>query len=176
MTDKNKKALSIRELVLFAMLGALMFCSKIIMEALPNVHLLGMFTIVFTIVYRKKALIPIYVYVALVGIYAGFAYWWVHHLYVWTILWGITMLLPKKMPRVVAIIVYCTVGCLHGLLYGAMSAPVETVVHGFNFEQTLAWIGYGMPFDVIHAIGNTVTALLVLPLSELLLKLEKKKR
>ena len=53
-----------RETVIFAMLGALMYASKIVMEALPNIHLLGMFTIVFTIVFRKKALIPIYVYVA----------------------------------------------------------------------------------------------------------------
>ena len=49
------------ELVLFAMLGALMFCSKIIMEVLPNIHLLGMFTVTFTLVFRSKALIPIYV-------------------------------------------------------------------------------------------------------------------
>ena len=34
------------EMVLFAMLGSLMFCSKIILEAFPNIHLLGMLTVV----------------------------------------------------------------------------------------------------------------------------------
>jgi hypothetical protein len=66
---QNKTALSTKEIVLFSMLGAIMFCSKIIMEALPNIHLLGMLTMTYTIVFRRKALIPIYVYVFLTGVY-----------------------------------------------------------------------------------------------------------
>ncbi len=174
MTKRQRRGLSVRELVLFAMLGSLMFCSKLIMEALPNIHLLGMFTVVFTIVYRKKALIPIYVYVFLTGIYAGFAYWWFAHLYVWTILWGITMILPRKMPPAVSAVVYCIICCLHGLFYGALCAPAEALALGFDFEQTLAWIASGLAFDIMHAVGNTVAALLVLPMKELLLKLEKR--
>ena len=42
----------IREMVIFAMLGTVMFCSKIILEVLPNIHLRGMLTMVYTIVYR----------------------------------------------------------------------------------------------------------------------------
>ena len=52
--------LSTRELAIFGMLGSLMYASKIIMEAAPNIHLLGVFTIAFTVVYRKKALYPLY--------------------------------------------------------------------------------------------------------------------
>ena len=72
------------------MLGTIMFVSKIVMEALPNIHLLGTLTMTYTVVYRKKALIPLYVYVFLNGLYAGFSLWWVPYLYIWTILWGIT--------------------------------------------------------------------------------------
>lgn len=178
MQSRQKKWLSVRELVLFSMFGALMFCSKLVMEGLPNIHLLGMFTITFTLVYRKKALFPIYVYVFLLGIYGGFAYWWIANLYTWTILWGTIMLLPRKALAkchpIVTAIICCIVCGLHGLLYGVMTSPVEALVHGFDLEQTLAWIAYGLPFDITHAIGNTVIALLVLPLSRLLLKLEKK--
>lgn len=39
---KNGK-LTIREMAVFAMLGALMYASKMIMEVAPNVHLLGVF-------------------------------------------------------------------------------------------------------------------------------------
>lgn len=93
--------LTIRELTIFSMLGALMYVSKVIMEFAPNVHLLGVFTIAFTVVYRAKALYPIYIYVLLNGIFAGFATWWIPYLYIWTVLWGITMLLPRKMPKTV---------------------------------------------------------------------------
>ena len=76
-----------------------MFVSKIVMEFLPNIHLLGMLTMVYTLTFRSKALIPIYIYVFVNGLYAGFAVWWVPYLYVWTILWAVTMLLPRRMPR-----------------------------------------------------------------------------
>ena len=66
--------LSTREIAVFGMLGAVMYSSKVLMEIAPNVHLLGVFTMAFTIVYRQKALYPIYTYVILNGIMAGFAY------------------------------------------------------------------------------------------------------
>ena len=95
---QNGRTLTVREITKFAMLGTLMFCSKIMMEWAPNIHLLGTFTMVYTLTYRKKALIPIYVYVLLNGIYAGFSLWWIPYLYIWTVLWAVTMLLPRKMP------------------------------------------------------------------------------
>ena len=98
--------LTTREMTVFAMLGALMYASKIALEFLPNVHLLGVFTIAFTIVYGKKALYPIYIYVLLLGMLNGFATWWIPHLYLWTVLCAVTLLLPKRMPKPVAAIVY----------------------------------------------------------------------
>lgn len=152
------------------MLGTLMFCSKIVMEPLPNIHLLGMFTMVFTITFRKKALMPIYVYALITGIYAGFSMWWIPHLYIWTVLWGITMLLPKKMPKKIACIVYPFICALHGLAFGTLFAPTQALFFGFNFKQTIAWIISGLPWDAIHAVGNLCTGLLIVPLSELLKK------
>ena len=71
-------------MAVYAMFGVLMLTSKILMEAVPNVHLLGMFTMLLTVVYRRRALYPIYVYVLLNGVYAGFASWWLPYLYIWT--------------------------------------------------------------------------------------------
>ena len=166
---------AIFEMVLFAMFGALMFCSKLIMEALPNIHLLGMFTMVLTVSFRAKALIPIYIYVLLNGIYAGFNMWWVPYLYIWTILWGVTMLVPKKIPPKLALVVYPVICSLHGFAYGTLYAPAQALMFGFNFEQTVAWIIAGIPFDIIHGISNIFTGLLVYPFSELIKKLMKRR-
>lgn len=155
------------------MFAALMFCSKIIMEALPNIHLLGMLVMLYTVVFRAKALIPLYLYVIIQGFYAGFAPWWVPYLYVWTVLWGVTMLLPKKMPHKVAMIVYPIICALHGFAFGTIYAPGQALLYGFTFEQTLAWIASGLPFDVIHGISNFFVGMLTLPLSELIKKLMK---
>ena len=97
-------------MIVFAMLGTLMFTSKLLMELLPNVHLLGAFTMSYTVAFRKKALIPIYVYVFVNGVYAGFATCWIPYLYVWAVLWGVVMLLPKRMPEVVAVPDYMGLG------------------------------------------------------------------
>ena len=156
------------------MLGTLMLCSKLVMEILPNIHLLGMFTMLYTVTFRTKALVPLYIYIFLNGLYAGFAVWWVPYLYVWTVLWGVTMLLPKNMPDKAAYIVYPIVCMLHGLSFGILYAPGQAILYGFNFEQTLAWIAAGVGFDIMHAVGGLAAGFLVLPLSKLLKKLSDK--
>ena len=127
-TKRDNKNLSPRgvgnfifEIALFAMFGALMFASKKIMEVIPNVHLLGMFIMVLTVVFRVKALIPIYLYIMLDGLFGGFGMWWIPYLYIWAVLWGITMLLPKNIPPKIAAVVYPLICALHGLAFGTSS-------------------------------------------------------
>ncbi len=151
-----------------------MFCSKVIMEVLPNIHLLGMLTMVYTVVYRKKALIPIYIYVFINGLYAGFAAWWVPYLYLWTVLWGITMAIPRNITRKAALIVYPIICSLHGFAFGRLYAPAQALLFGLNFEQMTAWIISGLPWDVIHGVGNLFAGMLIVPISEMLKKLMKK--
>lgn len=170
---KKKAALSTREIVVFAMLGTILFLSKLIMEWAPNIHLVGMLIMVYTLVYRKKALIPIYAYVVLLGVYYGFATWWVPYLYIWTVLWGVTMLLPKNMPKKIAVPVYMVVCGLHGLCYGILYAPAQALFFGLNFKGMITWILAGLPFDALHGLGNLAAGILIIPLTELLMKLEK---
>ena len=170
----QSKKIPLRQLIIFALLGTIMFISKILMEALPNVHLLGALTITYTLVYRWRALIPIYVYVFLNGLFAGFDPWWIPYLYIWTVLWAATMLLPRKMPRAAACVIYPLLCGAHGLLYGILYAPAQAIMFNMNFAQMITWISTGVTFDIIHALGNTVAGLLIYPLSEALRKLENK--
>lgn len=165
--------LSIREIVVFGMLGAMMFASKLIMELAPNIHLLGVFTIVFTVVYRQKALYPIYTYVILNGIFCGFATWWIPYLYIWTVLWGVTMLIPKQMPKRAKPIVYMAVNACHGFAFGILYAPTQAIIFGLDFKGMLAWIAAGFPFDCIHGVSNFFCGILIVPLILLFKKVEK---
>lgn len=164
--------LKTREIVIFGMLGAVMYASKLIMEAVPNVHLLGVFTIAFTVVYRRKALYPIYTYVILNGILAGFAAWWIPYLYLWTVLWGVIMLLPQKMPEKIRPVVYMIVNACHGFLFGTLYAPAQALLFGLSFKGMIAWIIAGLPFDFVHGIGNFFCGMLIVPVISLLTKLE----
>ena len=148
-----------------------MYASKVVMEFAPNVHLLGVFTIAFTVVYRAKALYPIYVYVLLNGIFAGFATWWIPYLYIWAVLWGITMLLPKKMPKPVRPVVYAVVNALHGFSFGTLYAPAQAFLFGLNFKGMIAWIVAGLPYDFVHGVSNLICGLLFIVPMILILKL-----
>lgn len=165
--------LNIKEMAVFGMLGALMFASKKLMEFLPNVHLLGVFIIAFTVVYRLKALYPIYIYVVLDGIFSGFNLWWIPYLYIWTLLWGAVMLLPKKLPKKAKPFVYMALCGLHGFLFGILYAPAQAIFFRLSFDATLTWIAAGLPFDIVHGISNLVCGMLICPIIALLRKSEK---
>ena len=160
-------------MAVFAMLGALMYASKMIMEVAPNVHLLGVFTIAFTVVYRKKALYPIYTYVLLNGIFCGFATWWIPYLYLWAVLWGATMLLPKRIPEKLRPLVYMLRGAAHGFLFGTLYAPAQALLYGLSFQKMVAWIISGLPWDFVHGVSNFFCGILIVPIVKILTFLEK---
>ena len=168
--------LNLKEVILFGLLGAMMFSSKLIMEVLPNIHLIALFVVTLTVVFRQKALYPLYVFVFVTGLYAGFATWWVPYLYIWTVLWGVVMLLPRKMPLWLAPPVYAIVSACHGFLYGVLYAPAQALLFGMSFDGMLAWIVAGFPFDLIHGISNLVCGVMIVPFVTLLNRLKKQYR
>ena len=150
-----------------------MYASKMIMEVAPNVHLLGVFTIAFTVVYRKKALYPIYTYVLLNGIFCGFATWWIPYLYLWAVLWGATMLLPKRIPEKLRPLVYMLLCAAHGFLIGTLYAPAQALLYGLSFQKMIAWIISGLPWDFVHGVSNFFCGILIVPIVKILTFLEK---
>lgn len=171
---KSKRLQNLTELIIFAMLGAVMLILKKYMEWLPNIHPLGMFIASSTVAYRKKALIPLYTYVFLDGFLSGFAIWWIPYLYIWTVLWAMIMLLPKNMKPKAAVPVYAIVCGIHGLLFGTLYAPFQALAFKLNFQGMLAWIAAGFPFDLLHAAGDFAAGLLVVPISNALISFQKK--
>lgn len=162
--------ITVREMVTFSLLGVIMFISKMVMEFLPNIHMLAMLIVAYTVVYRGKALFPIYVFVFLTGALYGFGTWWVPYLYIWTILWGAVMLLPRNLPEKISIPAYMVVAMLHGLLYGTLYAPFQAIAFGLSFKGMLLWIAAGIPWDILHAVGNLCTGALIVPCIRILEK------
>ena len=150
-----------------------MYASKLIMEFAPNVHLLGVFTIAFTVVYRKKALYPIYTYVLLNGMFSGFATWWIPYLYLWTVLWGVVMLLPRNMSNKMQTIVYMIVCAAHGFLFGTLYATAQAILYGLDFKGMIAWIVAGLPWDFVHGVSNFFCGILIMPIISVLRMAQK---
>ncbi|MBO5373855.1 MAG: hypothetical protein J6A54_00205 [Clostridia bacterium] len=169
------KKSKILDLVIFAMLGSILFISKIVTELLPNIHPVTMLIAVFTLVYRSRALIPIYVYVAISGVFYGLATWWIPYLYIWTLAWALFMLIPKN-ASIKAKGILASIFCgLHGLFYGILYAPAQALLFGLDFKGMIAWIIAGFPFDLLHMLGNVIISLLVVPIYKVLSRLEEKR-
>ena len=175
MTGRERHLDRLRQLTVFAMLGVIMFVSDILMEFLPNVHIVGVLTVVYTIAYRWKALVPIYIYVLLNGLFSGFGIWWLAYLYVWSVLWGVAMLIPRGLGRRAKLVLYTTVCTLHGLCFGLLYVPVQ-MIYNSDIKYIISWLTVGfITTDIYHGIGNCIFGiLLIIPLSELLIKLENK--
>ena len=175
MTAKTNRHLTVREITVFAFFGTIMYLSAQI-DLIPNVHPLTLFIAAFTVVYRAKALIPLYLYVFLEGLFGGFdLYWWPPYLYIWLFTWIFVMLIPKGTKEWLAAPLITVICGLNGILFGVMFAPYQClVVFKGNFDLMMPWILSGLPFDVSHMTGNLVSSVLVLPLARLLCRLERK--
>ena len=163
----------LKELVIFAVLGAIMFISHLALMGIPNIGFIGLFIAAYTLTYRVRALIPIYIYIMLYGIFFGLMTW-IPYLFVWLPLWGLFMLIGKfNLPLVVKVPVYMILCALHGLSFGTLYAPFAALLFGipFRLSTMLAWIAAGFPFDIAHALGNFAAGVLIVPLSELLKRL-----
>lgn len=166
--------LTVRQIAPYAMLGATMYSTKLVTDMLPNINVLGAVTIAYTLVYRKQALYPIYVFVLLTGLFSGFATWWLPYLYTWAVLWGVSMLLPRDVFDRSNRLLYMVTCCAYGLLFGTLYAPAQALMYGLNFRQTLAWIAAGLPWDLVHGVSNFFMGFLIVPLAKLLLRLNQR--
>ena len=172
----KKIKIPVKDLAVFAVLGTIMYISRVVMAGIPSVHILGLIIASVTIAYRVRALIPIYVYVMLEGIFAGFSLWWLPYTYMWLILWAMFMLAGKlKIPNVIKIPLYMVVCGLHGMSFGILWAPAQALMFNFSFEMTVACVMAGFWFDLVHGISNFAAGSLILPLSELLKILDKRR-
>lgn len=173
--SKIKRTRSLDELktlVVCVMLGTLMFISDILMEFLPNIHIVGVLIVIYTIVYRSRALISIYVYVFINGLVSGFGIWWIGYLYIWTILWVLVMFVPRRLGDRAKTIIYVAIATLHGFAFGLLYLPVQTY---FSSDPAYLFSWWSIGFvtaDIYHGIANCIFGiLLVKPISKLLLKL-----
>jgi len=165
--------LTTNRLAVFGLMGALMYASRQAMAVLPNIHLIGVFIVVLTVVYGKLALYPLYTFVLLEGLLAGFGTWWLPYLYIWTVLWGAVMLLPKNMKPQTAAVVYALVCACHGFLYGVLYAPAQALIFGLSWEGMLAWIASGFTFDLIHGFSNLVCGVMIMPLVKVVQRMDR---
>ena len=158
-----------RQIALFGMLGALTFGAKVAMAGLPNIEPVSLFVMLFAVTFGWKALYPVYLYVLLEILLYGIQLWNINYLYVWAVLAAVAIAMRHlKNP-----LWWALLSGLFGLAFGLLCTPVYAAIGGFDYA--LRWWIAGLSFDLLHAIGNLVIALILfVPLRKLLDRLYKK--
>jgi energy-coupling factor transport system substrate-specific component len=160
---------TLREIALFGILGALTFGAKVAMSFLPNIEPVSLLVMLYAVVFGKKALYPIYLYVILEILFYGIQLWNINYLYVWALLALGAWMLRKSQSG----LAWALLSGVFGLFFGALCAPVYIFVGGLGFA--VSWWISGIPFDLMHCAGNFAMALvLFMPLRRLLDKLYRK--
>ena len=157
--------LKIREITLFAVLGAMTFAAKYVMAVLPNIEPVSVCVMLFAVTFGKKSVYPICLYILLEFLFFGIGIWNIMYLYVWWIL-ALAAYVCRGMKTPLG---WALLSGSFGLLFGALCAPVDVVIGGLGYAVT-KWAS-GIPFDIAHCAGNFVIALVLFrPMRHLLEK------
>ena len=139
MTASGKyRPMGARELVLLALLGALLLVTKLALAWLPNIEPVSLLVLVYT---------------AVLG--WGLGFWNLCYTYVWLVLVVLAMLF-RKMESPLG---WAVLSGAFGLSFGALCALVYWVTGGWAFA--LSWWVSGIPFDLLHCAGNFAMALVL---------------
>ena len=148
------------------MLGALTFAAKYGLSFLPNFEPVSLMVMLFAVVFGKKWVYPVYLYVAMEILFYGISLWNINYLYIWAVL-AIAARLLRNMRSPLG---WALLSGAFGLLFGALCGIVDVFIGGFGYAVT-KWVS-GIPFDILHCAGNFVIALVMFqPLRKLMERL-----
>lgn len=151
----------IKDIVIIGMLSSLLIATQVILSFLPNIELVSLLVILFTLLYKRKALFIILVFVLIEGFIYGFGLWWMNYLYVWFVLYFITRIFKKGQSP----FHWAVISGAFGLTFGALCSILYLFIGWFEgsfitgFQSAMAYWIAGIPFDITHGISNFFIAL-----------------
>lgn len=146
-----------------SLLGALMFVTQLAMSALPNIHIVAPLIIVCCVFFSWRAMYAVFVFVMLEALVWGLGLWVISHMYLWPTL-AVAAILMRRCDEP---LLWAVLSGVHGLFFGAGCAIPYLFIGGWEMAFSY-WLS-GIPFDLVHCLGNFVlTLVLYSPLKKVL--------
>lgn len=148
---------SVKELILFGMLGGFIAVSQIVLSFLPNIEIVTLLIILFSLIYRKKVFYIVYTFIIIMGLLYGFGVWWIGYLILWPTLCIFTFSIKNILEgKYLILAIYSgAFGLLFGLFYA-----IPYAIFGGTDVGIAYWIK-GIEFDIVHGIGNYFIAIIL---------------
>ena len=163
---KSRLKITAKDIAITGMMIAIIEVAKNALAFIPNVELVSLLVILFTLYFGKKILFVIPAFILLEGCIYGFGLWWIMYLYVWPLLALITYIMRKQE----SVWVWAIMSGSFGLAFGALCSIPYIVLGGP--KAAFAWWVSGIPFDILHCVSNFVLCLVLFnPLSKVMRKM-----
>jgi len=143
--------MSVQKLTRIALLSAILYVSKLVLDFLPNVELVSLLVVLYTLVFGKETLMIVTVFNLFQMIQWGIGTWTVSYFYVWPFLCLITLLLKKLIKE--EFVIWSIVSGVFGLIFGSLFAVLYLFI---DPAYALSYWLAGLPWDVWHAVWNFV--------------------
>ncbi len=150
----NRSKLTIKEIAYLGISIAILEVSKLALDFLPNIEVVTLLFIVYTICFGRKTLFIAAGFTLIECILKGINVWSLMYLYVWPLL--ILMVLCAKRFKP-GYMFYCLLSGFFGLFFGMFCAIPYLIIGGWQMAAAW-WIG-GIPYDIIHCISNFLICL-----------------
>ena len=145
-----------RDMVLLAAFAALMVAGQVALAVIPNVEMVSLLVIVCALTFGARSLLAVYAFVAAEAMIYGFGLWVINYMYIWALLAVVSILLRRVEGR----LLWALISGLYGLMFGALCAIPYLFIGGV--KMAFSYWAAGIVFDLIHAAGNFVTALVLI--------------
>ncbi|MBM6829283.1 hypothetical protein H9X85_06475 [Anaerotignum lactatifermentans] len=153
----------ILRLTQMGLMTAFLFLGQVLLSFLPNIELVSLLILLYTLCLGRKVFLVIYCFVFLEGFLYGFGIWWFSYLYVWSILAALVYFFRKNDSA----LFWAILSGFFGLAFGALCALPYLAAGGWAAAFSY-WVS-GLGFDLVHCAGNFVlTLILYRPLRALL--------
>ena len=175
-TENGKKKITAKDIALIGMMIAVIEVCKFALVNVPNVELTTFWIIIFTLYFGKRIFYVIPAFVLFEGVVYGFHLWIIMYLYAWPLLAVMTLMMRKKNTYFGCVLLSCIFGLLFGLLcsipYIFTGAFDGGLMNGFRVAFTW-WIA-GIPWDLVHGIGNfSIMLVLYKPMKYVMSKMKR---
>ncbi|MDI9476529.1 MAG: hypothetical protein ACOX0L_03885 [Natronincolaceae bacterium] len=149
--------LKAKDIAVIGLLSASITIGKLALSLVPNVEIVSLLFIVYTIVFGVKHSIIISIIFSTTEIFIyGLSTWLLGYYFIWPMLIFITHIVKKTVKDEYG---YATIAGLFGLFFGVFFAIVESFFYGYAYGLTY-WIR-GIPFDILHGVSNFIIVLIL---------------
>lgn len=165
-TVQNKHLFSVKDIAVIGMMTAMLEAVKMALASVPNVELVTLLIILFTLFLGWKTLIAVWAFVGIECVVWGIGLWTIMYIYIWPLLVLFTLLLKN----VKASWPFWFLSGFFGLFFGAFCSIPYFFIGGPS--MAISWWISGIPYDLLHGGSNFLIAMVLFhPMNAMLKKL-----